>query len=271
MHTPLALLKPYSSSGRHGHALRENKTAPTDRARRARLGAWSTELTACISVLGCLLPCSPSNIGTSGTSGCTPADAECPSVRRPQAHTPSRAPTERLMESARQPPLTRNVSPPNAKHTAVQRGVHWRTRPLPTGRGGCTRYRRRRRDMRPLAVSTWRVRGPGVLVQDTTHRAGPKAGLDRASPRRPQGDALAAAWPPLLPSSPLLCSALRGVLVVYETDRRGNNSCPKKKKRKLALCRAGGEASGDGWPRALLTAPGAAFRSSGTSLCSVTL
>lgn len=87
--------------------------------------------------------------------------------------------------------------------------------------------------MRPLAVSTWRVRGPGVLVQDTTHRAGPKAGLDRASPRRPQGDALAAAWPPLLPSSPLLCSALRGVLVVYETDRRGNNSCPKKKNENL--------------------------------------
>lgn len=96
--------------------------------------------------------------------------------------------------------------------------------------------------MRPLAVSTWRVRGPGVLVQDTTHRAGPKAGLDRASPRRPQGDALAAAWPPLLPSSPLLCSALRGVLVVYETDRRGNNSCPKKKTKTCTLpCRGRGQ------------------------------
>lgn len=129
----------------------------------------------------------------------------CPTPGRPVRHepkhpaehpvecrnTPLFEPLPSFCNSATPQPLTLPTFQPCAKHTRASSEPKWRCCLLPTGRGGCSRYRRRRRDMRPL-VRPWAAGQAGV------HRAAPctkleQAGLDRikALRKRPCGHAAA--------------------------------------------------------------------------------
>lgn len=128
----------------------------------------------------------------------------CPTPRRPVRHepkhpaehpvecrnTPLFEPLPSFCNSATPQPLTLPTFQPCAKHTRASSEPKWRCCLLPTGRGGCSRYRRRRRDMRPL-VRPWAAGQAGV------HRAAPctkleQAGLDLS---KPYENALAATRP----------------------------------------------------------------------------